>query len=57
MQNPINVPTNSRVAIDEDTCGMPAPLTPPRRVELWGGRLAMVGFTATVAAIAISHSL
>ncbi|MEM9007733.1 MAG: hypothetical protein AAGE59_29990 [Cyanobacteria bacterium P01_F01_bin.86] len=28
------------------------PLSPPRRVELWSGRFAMVGFVATVAAIA-----
>ena len=30
----------------------PQPLTPPRQVELWSGRVAMVGFMTTVAAIA-----
>lgn len=28
------------------------PLTPSRQVELWSGRVAMVGFMTTVAAIA-----
>ena len=28
------------------------PLTPSRQVELWTGRIAMVGFMTTVAAIA-----
>ncbi len=28
------------------------PLTPSRQVELWTGRVAMVGFMTTVAAIA-----
>ncbi|NJN20073.1 MAG: hypothetical protein HC812_01240 [Leptolyngbya sp. RL_3_1] len=28
------------------------PLTPSRKVELWTGRFAMVGFMTTVAAIA-----
>ncbi|MEL6381158.1 MAG: hypothetical protein AAFQ89_01530 [Cyanobacteria bacterium J06626_18] len=33
------------------------PLSPSRRVELWSGRFAMVGFVTTVAAIAFSSNL
>lgn len=33
------------------------PLTPSKRVELWSGRFAMVGFATTVAAIAFRGSI
>ncbi|MGF1523428.1 MAG: hypothetical protein ACFBSF_14025 [Leptolyngbyaceae cyanobacterium] len=34
-----------------------SPLSPSKRLELWSGRFAMVGFVTTVAAIALSSTL
>ncbi|MBE7385413.1 MAG: hypothetical protein F6J95_028945 [Leptolyngbya sp. SIO1E4] len=33
------------------------PLSPPKKVELWSGRFAMVGFVTTVAAIAFRATI
>ena len=41
------------VSEDADSCL----LTPSKRVELWSGRLAMVGVTTTIAAIAFRATI
>ena len=42
--------------IADDNSAM-KPLSPSKRVELWSGRFAMVGFATTVAAIAMRASI
>lgn len=37
----------------QDIESMTLPLSPSKRVEFWSGRLAMMGFAVTVAAIAL----
>jgi hypothetical protein len=53
MMTPLNA--NSSVTTP-DTEPVP-PLTLPRRAEVWGGRLAMVGFMTTVVAMALRANI
>jgi hypothetical protein len=56
MDNPSEIPLTTTAASDQISEAIEdaemQPLTPSRKVELWTGRFAMVGFMTTVAAIA-----
>lgn len=52
------IPLNANTPVETpDTEELLPPLTLPRRAEVWGGRLAMVGFTTTVVAIALRANI
>ncbi len=52
MKNLSNPDLSLTASPEENALEVPQPLTPSRYVELWSGRLAMLGFTTTVVAIA-----
>jgi hypothetical protein len=57
MKNVSNPDLSLTTSPEENALDLPQPLTPTRRIELWSGRLAMVGFTTTVMAIAFQAGL
>ena len=57
MKNLSNPDQSLTASSEENALDVPQPLTPSRRAELWSGRLAMLGVTTTVAAIAFRAGL
>ncbi len=51
------IPLNTNSSVVSAEIEPVPPLTLPRRAEVWGGRLAMVGFTTTVVAIALRANI